>query len=280
MSQTLHQPHPNLWVAQSDVFTTNSGIFFAGEAACLIDPAVLPADMHAIQRLLDSQHLKPEYLVITHYHYDHVFGPEHFPDVRVIAQTACQNALYGDEYNRLQENVRRFESEYQVKRSKAFRLPLPDITFESGMSLQIGDLALELRHSPGHSPDQCVIFQPEFGILWAADMLSDLEIPFVYENLLDYQRTLQELNRLEVSLLIPGHGYLTHDAKEIRQRFAEDIDYLAELRQQVEQAIQSGQSLQETQAACAGMRFRHPQDNASPHRLNVEIAYQRFKDAG
>lgn len=279
MPQTIHHPHPCLWIAQSEVYATNSGVFLLDDAACLVDPALLPEDMLGIQRLLHEQHIKPDYLILTHYHWDHLFGPERFPDVPVIAQSASQSALTAQDIERLQANIIRFEREYRVQRGKPFQIPIPDITFDARMTIQPGDLRLELMHAPGHSPDQCVIYQPGAGILWAADMLSDLEIPFVYHSLPAYQATLGILSELDVRLLVPGHGQLTQDAGEIGRRFDEDMAYLVELRQRVEDALQAGWTLEEAQTACAGMRFKHPEDNAAPHRLNVEIAYNQGLDS-
>lgn len=276
MPTTISQPHPNLYIAHSDVFETNSGIFCSESSACLVDPAVVPEDIQAIQRLLKTQNLKPEHLVITHYHYDHVFGPDHFPGVPVIAHAASQNAMTGEDLDRMLDNVRRFEQQYHVRRSGVFRPPQADITFEYDLFVQVGGLQVQLLHSPGHSPDQCVLYQSEAGILWAADMLSDLEIPFVYHSLAAYQETLECLSLLAVRLLVPGHGAVTADEKEIRKRFHEDMAYLAELRQRLEDALQAGRSLEEAQADCENMRFKHPEDNAAPHRLNVEIVYSQM----
>jgi glyoxylase-like metal-dependent hydrolase (beta-lactamase superfamily II) len=262
------------------VYTTNSGIFYSDGAGCLIDPAVLPVDMRGIRHLLAEQRIKPENLVITHYHYDHVLGPEHFPDVRVIAQSASQTALSSIDIDRLIAHVRQLESEHTIRRIKPFRIPEPDLTFERRMAVRVADLELELIHAPGHAPDQCVIYQPDAGILWAADMLSDLEIPFVYENLADYQQTLDDLKELDVKILVPGHGQLTENPMEIRKRFKEDIAYLAELRQRVEAAAASGKTLEETQTACEDMHFKHQKDNAGPHRINVEIAYNHLLSEG
>lgn len=278
MPQILQQITPLLWLAQSDVYTTNSGIFFSEGQACLIDPAVLPDDIHAIKNLLGEQNLKAENLILTHHHWDHLFGPEHFPNVRVITHNAYEIALSGEGADRTLRQVQYFENKYKIARSKVFRFPVPDITFERSMTIQIGDLALDLIHAPGHATDQMVVFQPESGVLWAADMLSDLEIPFV-EELQAYQHTLEMLNRLDVQVLIPGHGHVTGSAAEVRGRFEEDIAYLLELRQRVENGMQAGKTLEEIQADSEAMRFKHPEDNASPHLRNVEMAYREGIEA-
>ena len=278
MPQSLQQITPNLWLAKSDVYTTNSGVFFSEGQACLIDPAVLPDEIHAIKNLLGGQRLKAENLILTHHHWDHLFGPEHFPNVGVITHNAYKTALSGAGTDRTLRQVQHFENEYKIPRSKVFRFPMPDITFEQSMTIQAGDLALDLIHAPGHAVDQIVIFQPESGVLWAADMLSDLEIPFV-EELHAYQHTLEMLIKLDVQALIPGHGHVTESAAEVRGRFEEDIAYLLELRQRVEDGLLAGKTLEEIQADSKAMSFRHPEDNAGPHLRNVEMVYREGREA-
>ena len=54
------------------------------------------------------------------------------------------------------------------------------------------------------------------------------------------------------------------------------LAYLDELYQRVETALKAGKSLEEAQEDCAAMRFKHPEDNAGPHKRNVEVVYREF----
>lgn len=275
--QTIPTMNGNLKVAQSALYATNSGIFYDGTSACLIDPGLLPLEIMSIINFLETQHLKTEYILLTHSHWDHIFGPEFFPTARVIAHNQFCTELSGEGIERTLNRIQAFDRENQVRRVRSFRIPTPDITFDESLTIQMGDLALNMIYSPGHSPDQCVVYERTSKILWAADMLSDLEIPFIYDSLKSYQRTLARLNKLEISHLIPGHGQDTLEVKEIQTRFTEDIAYLDELETRVMDAIQAGKSPEETKQDCAGMRFKHQDDNAKPHQTNIETAYKELK---
>ncbi len=276
MPQKIEQLTPNLWVAQSEVYTTNSGVFFSNGKACLVDPAVLPEDILTLRRMLGEQKLEAQYLVLTHHHWDHIFGPEYFQDVRVIAHAGFSKELCGSGAEQVLSQVQRFEKEYSIRRSRQFRLPTADITFRSSLTVRMDDLAVDIIHSPGHSADQSVLYQPEEGILWAADMLSDLEIPFVMYDLTAYQQTLEKLSKLDVRLLVPGHGHVTKEKEAVQARFKEDMEYLTELRQHLELAVQAGKNLEEVQAECKDMRFKHQEQNTDPHRRNVETVYKNL----
>ena len=261
-----------LWVTQSDLYQTNSGIFLSAGAAVLIDPGILPAASQAIAQFVHEQGAEVTTIILTHGHWDHILGPEQFPSVQVVAHTSYQEVIR-DHREDLQRQVAGWETERRYQRVTPFEPPLPDKVFGENLAWPVGTLTLQLQHSPGHAPDQITVYHAPQGTLWAGDMLSELEIPFVSYNLAAYEATLAQLAQLEIRTLVPGHGTPTQDPAEISTRLREDRAYLAELRTRVAAALQAGASLNETVAACSAMRYHHPKDNTLPHRWNVESVY-------
>ena len=263
---------PDLWVAQSDYFLTNSGIFLSEGQALLIDPCLRRGEIDAIAAFVRARGAAPRWLVLTHSHWDHVLGPERFPGVRTIAQARYPDVVRRDGAA-IAAQVVKWEAEAGQTRAGGFSVPLPDETFETEHTLALGRLALRLLHVPGHAPDQLAVYEPVRGCLWSSDILSDVEIPFVSDNLAAFERTLAALDAYDLRLLVPGHGHPSADPAEIQTRLADDRAYLAELRERVARSIERGQTLDRALAACADMRFRLPAENAEPHRLNVESVY-------
>jgi hydroxyacylglutathione hydrolase len=266
------QVSPGLWVSQSDYYLTNSGVFIGDGQAALIDPCMRRDEIDALAEFVRGQGAVPQWLVLTHSHWDHVLGPERFPGVRTIAQ-----ARYADEVARrgleIAAEVARWEAEISQIRERPFRVPLPDQTFEVEARLDVSGLALRLIHVPGHAPDQLAVYEPEQGCLWSSDILSDVEIPFVSDSLAAYERTLATLAGYDLRVLVPGHGHPTDSHAEIQTRLADDRDYLAELRERVGRAVERGAALTEAVGACADMSYRNPPGNSGPHRLNVKSVY-------
>lgn len=271
MSQSLTKLTSNLWVYQSELYFTNSGIFLDDGQACLIDPGIFPQEIKMIKGFVGEKQAEPQSLVITHSHWDHILGSEFFPGVNIITQDNYLKEISGGNETHILKQIKKWQTECEVERTQPFEIPKPDQTFNKEMQLSVGNLSL--FHAPGHAADQLVVYQADQGVLWAADMLSDLEIPFVSDNLAAYQATLIMLSTFDIELLIPGHGFLTKEKTDIHTRISEDIRYLQELKDKVEQAIRAGFSLQETIEVCSSLQYRHPEDNAGPHRLNVESAY-------
>jgi len=263
---------PELWVAQSDDFLTNSGLFLIEKQAVLVDPGVRPAEIEAIAAFLQAQGAVVRCIVLTHSHWDHVLGPERFPKVRLIAQ-----ARYGEAVARqaggLTDELARWEADLGVKRATPFAVPMPDETFDDNGLLMLSQVTLQLLHVPGHAADQLALYQPERGLLWASDLLSDVEIPIVSDSLTAYESTLARLATLDVRVLVPGHGHPATGRAEINARLAQDRAYLAELHERVARVVASGAPLSEAVRACAEMAYHHRAENAETHRLNVENVF-------
>jgi glyoxylase-like metal-dependent hydrolase (beta-lactamase superfamily II) len=271
-ARDLTQLTPDLWVAQSRLFAMNSGVWVRDGHACLIDPGLTPAEVAALAAAVAAQGWRVDRLILTHSHWDHILGPERWPGVPVLAQAEFTAALH-ETAPRTQRVIAEMETKEGVQREGEFPLPQPDATFADTLDVTLGSLTLRLTHAPGHAPDQLTVYDPATGTLWAADMLSDLEIPFVSHNLRAYQATLARLAGWEIAALVPGHGTPTTDRAAIAARLADDRAYLDDLAGRVRGVIAAGGSLAAAQAACADMRFRHPADNAEPHQMNVEGAY-------
>ncbi|HYO51027.1 MAG TPA: MBL fold metallo-hydrolase [Chloroflexia bacterium] len=272
MPQSFDQLTPFLWVAQSRLFYMNSGVIISDHQACLVDPGIYPDELDGIAHFVQEQGASLQSIVLTHSHWDHVLGPERFPGVKIIAQEEYAAAVAAGGAVLLKD-INQWVEKAKVERATPFEIPPPTETFGESMELQVGSLTLWLVHTPGHAPDELAVYHADSGTLWASDILSDIEIPFVTHSLIAYQRTLARLAGLDIRVLVPGHGCATTAPDEARRRLAHDITYLAELRVRVEQAIKHGLTLDETVAACATMPYRHRQENEEPHRINVQAAY-------
>jgi glyoxylase-like metal-dependent hydrolase (beta-lactamase superfamily II) len=260
---------PHLWVVQHAPYATNSGIFVAGEHALLVDPGLAPDEVREIVRFVRARGLRRLALVITHAHWDHLLGPQHIPDVPVVA-----HARYGDVVRAHGDDLRRQVAAWGG--APAFTIPRPTHTFTGALTLAAGPLRVRVLHTPGHAPDHCSVYEAEHGALWAGDMLSDREPPLVMDTLDAYAHTLARLAALDVQVLIPGHGAPTADGAEIRARLERDRAYLAALRACVTRAVEAGASLAATRSACAAVGVDMPKGYPDAHRWNIESAYVRL----
>lgn len=273
MSHPLTQLTSILWVSRSQFANLNSGIIHAGDSVCLVDPGILPAEIEALADFVKMQKATSQVLILTHSHWDHLFGPEHFPGCRIIAQANYMNEVQGEAGRQIHLQVEKLTSHFEITHQQPFVIHQPQATFEETLSVSVGDHSLQLIHAPGHAADQLVIYLPDDGTLWAGDMLSDAEIPYVNCNLVAYEATLARLAGLDIAVLVPGHGAATLEINEVKTRIAADREYLANLRDQVTQSVDDGLTVAETVETCADFQHHNIEANAGAHQLNIESAY-------
>jgi len=259
-----------LWINSSSLFTYHSGIFVHDEDAVLIDPGLSEPEINALAQFIQDRNWNVDSIILTHCHWDHILGADTWPDPDLIAHRAFLDATY-----KYDKRVRAIIAKTpDLARTKPFEMPEPSETFEKTFWLKIGDWKLEILHTPGHAPDHIFVLEPATGTVWTADMLSDEEIPYVIDNLGDYQRTMNKLKAEDFRLLVPCHGTPAADPFEIRARIENDSAYINELHGRVKNAVKAGKSLEETLELCADIPYRQSvENNRGAHHRNVESAY-------
>jgi len=264
---------PSLSLFPSRALSYNAGVFLRGGEALLVDPGLFADEVDRIRAHVYSQGAAPTHVVVTHSHWDHVLGPEYFPGVPVIQQQESL-AVLAESGTRIEHQVTEWERQSNVRRDMPFLMPEPDQTFADRLELTLGgDKPIELLHAGGHAPEQLVVYDRAEAALWAADMLSDIEIPIVMHNLQAYMQTLDRLAQLEVTTLVPGHGRPAKGRAEVTARLDTDRAYLAELQRRVEAAVAAGRNAAETLSVCVDMTYANRDQNEEAHRLNVETAF-------
>lgn len=266
---------PHLWTAKCRGYAMNTGILHDAGHAALIDPALLPDEVEDIAAFCEAQQLKVETVVLTHHHWDHVLGAARFPGAHVVTHQAyiAQTAL---DLERTRRSIRRYEEAEGVAPAGPFDPPMPDQTVDHIIGLMIGGIRVQLFHTPGHARDHLSMYDPDAAFLWAGDLLSDLEIPFVSDRLDAFERTLGMFPAMEIQLLVPGHGSVTRDRADIMSRIDADRSYLSELHTRIKAVVLAGGTVHAAVAACADMVFRNPAENAESHVMNVEQVFLEF----
>jgi glyoxylase-like metal-dependent hydrolase (beta-lactamase superfamily II) len=266
------QVKPSLAVLKSRLFEMNSGIFVCDDDAYLVDPGIFPDEIDALQTYLSGRKETIHGLIMTHSHWDHILGPERLPGLPVIAHANTAAALASDaaEISRIVDERLTADG---FQRATAFVAPSVDVIVSDQLTLPFGGRMLHLLHAPGHCADQVVVYDPGERTLWAADMLSDIEIPFV-DDVHAYRLTIERLRSLDIATLVPGHGNFTSDPSEIQSRLTWDHNYLEQLEKEVASSVRSHRTLAQTQAALGKWPLRRPEINAREHLRNIKTVYR------
>ncbi len=226
----------DIYVFTSELYAqVTAGAVITSDGAILIDTLVFPEETRAIKAFLETRLNCPvRYVINTHYHADHTHGTCFFPDAQVLAHAKCHHLL--DTRGRAGLAT----AQQSSSELRAIQLVLPQLVFETGvMTVHLGNKTVELRHSPGHSPDSIVVLVKEDRVLFAADTM--MPVPyFVDGDCDDFINSLNALKSGGYENVVQGHGEVVLRG-EVEQIIQGNLDYLETVRQHVEGAIDAGQ---------------------------------------
>lgn len=266
-------------VRRSRAFHMNSGVLLDRGHTLLVDPGLLPSELDEIARRVEEASPREVTLFLTHGDWDHVLGRPWWPGAQVVAHAGL-GAEVAREAGSIRADADELAAGHGERWERPFRPFRPTEAVRGQLFLRFGPWRAVFRDAPGHSDTQLTLHLPEQGVLFAADMLSDVEIPMLNGPPGRYRATLEGLAPLivhgAIRALVPGHGSVAADPAAIRARLEADLAYLDALVEGVASARARGQSLDEAQAALAGMPGleRHPAYPMAPvQRDNVAHAW-------
>lgn len=273
-------------VRRSRAYEMNSVVLVRDGHAIVIDPGVLPTEMADLAGFVagHAPRFEKVAVVFTHPHWDHVLGREYFPAARTVAHVG-----FADELGRDAAQIEASAKEWIEGAGEAWPRPFapfaPELAVRGTAAVRLGPLDAIAYHVPGHCPSQLALFFPAQGVFVAADMLSDIEIPWLDGPPWVYRRTLKELHWVfeqeDVRVLVPGHGGIALGRADGYRRLLRDLDYLLVLERRVADARDRGLSLEQSQADCEAMDYLG-KDAAyamnDVHRDNVAFTWKGLEE--
>lgn len=220
----------------------NTTVVIGERAALVVDSSYLPSsaaeDIAQIRRWTKRP---VRYLLNTHWHPDHQRGNsvyvDAFPDVTVVAHAetaklmASYDAANRERYpKRLQAMKETLEKGPDAELQKTVdgrsrvlaelersRLQLPSLTFDSELTVDLGNRVVEIRHTGiGDTRGDAWAYLPKEQILVTGDVLV-APVPYFFAGYpADLARTLHRLLELDVKAVVPGHGDVMHDKTYMR----------------------------------------------------------------
>lgn len=173
-----------------------------------------------IQKTLKHENASPDLVVLTHWHWDHIFGLPALPDTISIASAKTRKEMkkllpfsWSDEA--IDERVREgteiefcakaIKEEYQDHRD--IQVVLPDVTFDHRVEIDLGGVTCVVQHVGGdHAADSVIVYVKEEKILFLGDCIyPKMYAEKVHYTLKEILRLLDELDAFDADTYIPSH---------------------------------------------------------------------------
>lgn len=191
---------------------THCYLLCGAEKALLIDTGLGVAN---IRNVVDSLTSLPVTAVTTHVHWDHIGGHRYFENIAVHeAENDWLSVKFPIPLQAVRHNLMcrpcAFPEDFDISKYQIFQ-GAPQKILQDGDCLDLGNRQLTVIHTPGHSPGHCCFYEPEKKYLYSGDL--------IYSGCLDafypttdpalFWQSLRNIQRLEVSRVLPGHHQLS-----------------------------------------------------------------------
>ena len=147
-------------------------------------------------------------VILSHEHLDHIGAAYHFGGRTIMAahRLAANKIMLRDDFSMLRKMFNEPNVPINI-----------DIWLEEGNLLDLGNFRLNVMYTPGHTSACISLFEPEHGLLFAADTLMPGGVMggvFGSGSIADYIQSLERLKGLNSKILLSGHGRLSDTPQE------------------------------------------------------------------
>lgn len=215
--------------------SSNNVVLHARSGSVVVDSgygAHVPQTLALLERVLAGKKLAR--LVNTHCHSDHMGG-----NAAIQAKYGCRTSIPEGEAALIDD----WDEEaliLAIADQRAERFSYDD-SFRDGDTLQMGGFDWQVIAAPGHDTHAVMLHSPEARVLISGDALWENGFGVVFPQLFgrdtalaETRATLEAIGRLDVDMVIPGHGRPFGDAGAALERafyrlegYEEDITRLA-----------------------------------------------------
>lgn len=275
----VHAGHHATWPGargdevEGDV--ANLGFVIGKRCVAVIDTGGSPALGQRLLATIARTTTQPVcYVINTHVHPDHTLGNAAFaalePRPRFVGHARLKASL-GARAPFYREALAR---DLGVTAGEA-DIVYPDIEVASTAELDLGGRRLALRAWPtAHTDNDLSVLDEASATLFAGDLLFIGHLPVIDGRLLGWLGVMDELGRLEVARMVPGHGAPTPNG-----RAALDVQrrYLAGVRDGIRSALDAKRTIADAVETLAHTGTDDWLLTEDFHRRNLTAAYAELE---
>jgi glyoxylase-like metal-dependent hydrolase (beta-lactamase superfamily II) len=283
------QVAPGVWFVQGQAalgssanqnFISNAGFVVTDGGVVVIDalgsPALGEALLVAIARITTQP---VRYVVLTHYHADHIYGLQAFKKAGAVVLAHVQGKEYlNSDTARQRLDASRTDLAPWID-ANTHLVPADQWLQVPQTRLRVGNVDFIIDHvGPAHTPEDMVVYVPQKGVLFSGDLFFRGRIPFVGQA--DSRSWIASLNKLMTyhpTVVVPGHGPASHDPMADMELTR---DYLMHLRKTMGQAALKLEPFEEAYDRADWSRYDKLPLFKAANRMNAYNTYLLMEQQG
>ena len=213
--------YPGQWVKISDrvyyfqrVATSNSGAILLDDYAIIVDAGQEPlSGQDAVEKLRQVTDKPVKYLVLTHYHDDHLMSVPWFKEqgIVVVAQEETARIIREMGHKLIDQRIKLFGQRRPELKDilKDAVIEGPDVVFREKFTFGWGEDRVELLYfGPARTPGDLFVWLPREKALFTGDAINGKSIQpihYDYPNTAQWQSALETALKLGADVYLPGH---------------------------------------------------------------------------
>jgi glyoxylase-like metal-dependent hydrolase (beta-lactamase superfamily II) len=248
----------------------NASIIDLGDITVVVDTFALPEAAGLLRKTAEQLTGKPvKYIVNTHYHGDHHYGNQEFPDSLVISTELTREVLttegppeLGEWQAGLQRQIAALQEVrnaaaapgliealgYEIAEKQALLAATPSIrrvtaaiTFKDTLRIHGAGRSVELlTYGGGHTCSDTMVYIADAQVLIAGDLVLSKSHPAMLHGFPDaWTGIVERIGGLDIRQLIPGHGGVAGP-----ESLQDMLSYLNEIQAYAAAAARSGESVE------------------------------------
>ncbi|WP_407529472.1 MBL fold metallo-hydrolase [Methylobacterium oryzisoli] len=224
----------------------NSGVIVGDDSALVIDARATPrmaGDLVARVRAVTDKPIR--HVLLTHYHAVRVLGVAGYPDrVNVIASDVARAMIVERGQQDMDSEIQRFPRLFRGK-EEIPGLTWPTLTFHREMTLWLGTREVRIIHAGrGHTAGDTIAWLPQEKVLFSGDLVEYGATPYCGDaHFQDWPATLDRLEALKPTALVPGRGEALTTPEQIREGLEGTRAFLRDLYAIAREGVAAGHDL-------------------------------------
>jgi glyoxylase-like metal-dependent hydrolase (beta-lactamase superfamily II) len=286
----------------------NIAFLVTRKGVVVVDAGATPNNGKKIISLIKSVTRRPiKYLILTHFHGDHINGISAYPkEVQIIAHADLEKNNFELNEHQLKkykesilpnyiDNLRLQIDSFKNKESEEYQTIIkeyntnidyfedikqikfrkPDITFIDFYRLKIADERIVIEYpGPGHTFNNVVVKFSFHNVIHTGDLVFNKAFPYTIEehgvDIYNWVKILDDLYKENIYTVIPSHGAVGE--KDIIKK---QSDYFKQLAQKVDRLKKQDLNLDQIIAKCDPKDYNFD-ENEDQLPVNIKIIYNQM----